>query len=183
MIVQAIVNSFSFSTVKNLPVMETVAFTPNEKEIEERAAITPFGRAAMYETALPEIVEFILDIVDSEVPAGQQLTSDFTTASEVYVAPTFNQEKLRPLITTQVTVRVSNIPLQLSHRDVYDTFMTNCGLCFLKVNLVSDKETRQSKGVAYVTCETQEKAAEFAKLASNIVIDSFKFGVEILSNR
>lgn len=162
--------------------METAKFTPNEEDIRLRAEIKPFGRAATYEIVPPEPIEFNLFTSESTMPAERPEEVVQADHTSVYVPPVLNKASFSS-VTTEVSVRISNIPLNITNRELYDLFMNRCGRCFNRCNLIFDKETRISKGVAYIGCESQEKAVEFAKQAMNIVVDNFKFSAEILNNR
>lgn len=161
--------------------METKKFTPDEEAIGLRAQIVPFGRAAMYEAAASETTEFVVS--SSEAALQTENTEAAETESAAAYVPPILHKAAYSTGNTEVTVRVSNIPQDLSSREVYDLFMHRCGKCFYRCNLVYDKETRVSRGTAYVTCTSKEKAAEFARATMAIIVDNFKLGVEILENR
>ena len=162
--------------------METTRFTPNEDDIKLRAQIKPFGRAATYEVVSPKPIEFNLFTSESNMPIEKPEEILHTNHTSAYVPLVLNKASFSSA-NTEVSVRISNIPLNITNRELYDLLMNRCGRCFNRCNLIFDKETRMSKGVAYIGCESQEKAAEFAKQAMNIVMDNFKFSVEILNNR
>lgn len=155
---------------------------PDEENVARRAGIRPFGRALAYETVPAEVVEFRLCTTESVLPEMHAAAQ--TGASGAYVPPAIARCTVSAH-TTEVSVRVSNIPLRLTNREVYDLFMEKCGRnCFTRSNLVYDKEKRDvSRGIAYVRCENKEKAAEFARIAMGIVVDNLKFCVEILQDR
>lgn len=162
--------------------METKKFVPNEEAIKLRAQITPFGRAAAYEAVEPEAIEFVVSSNETGMQTEDVKAAEADSSPAAYVPPVLHRTAYSTG-STEVTVRVSNIPQSLSNREVYDLFMHRCGKCFYRSNLAYDKETRVSKGVAYVTCISKEKAAEFARAATTIIVDNFKLGVEILENR
>lgn len=162
--------------------METKEFIPDTEAIAKRQNIIPFGRAVSYERAETEIIEFQLAQSDAAIANDAIVETVQTNSASAYVPPSLSAMNIKSTVT-EVTVRVSNIPIHLSFKEVYDLFMIKCGKIFNRCNLVTDRETRVSKGVAYVGCSDSEKAAEFAKAAMNIVVDNFKFCSEILSNK
>lgn len=163
--------------------METGRFDPNIAQIQKRAQIVPHGQAATYQRVEPTVIEFKLIGAEMDIPAeGVSSVSQPQVAVSAYVPPTLDKRDFRPS-NNEITVRVTNIPLHMTHRELYDLLMDRCGRIFNRCNLVSDKETRVSKGVAYVGCDNMEKASEFAKSAMNVVVDNFKLCVEILPVR
>ncbi|KAI4290798.1 hypothetical protein PAPHI01_0072 [Pancytospora philotis] len=163
--------------------MQTAEFTPDAEGIEARSKIEPFGRATAYEIPAAEPVAFVLYSTGSEAPEVQQAQASSAAAPAAYRPPS-SMGAMRTAYNAEVSVRVTNIPLNIGTRELQMLFSQQCpGGCFQRCNLVFDKETRVSKGVAYVGCASKEQAAKFAKQAMNIVIDSCKFCVEILENR
>ncbi|KAI5168325.1 hypothetical protein PAEPH01_0038 [Pancytospora epiphaga] len=161
--------------------METKKFIPDEEAIKRRAEVRPFGRAAMYDVVEPEMVSFVLSSGSKPLLAEDSRVIETPVVSS-YVPPVLQKSSYNTGIT-DVTVRVSNIPKTLSNREVYDFLMANCGRCFERCNLAYDKETRESRGIAYVTLSSNEKASEFAHKVMTLVIDNLKLGAEILKNR
>ena len=159
--------------------METVEFKPDQKGIEERQKIVPSGRAADYTTQKPVEIKFNVMQSDAGAAVDISLVQASQAASEAYTPPTTIRERIVSH-ETEFTVRVTNIPQHLSHRDLSLLFIKAWGSDYNRVKLVTDQETRESKGVAYVSFNSKDKAAEFARAVRNIVVDSFKFAVEIL---
>lgn len=158
--------------------METKAFVKNEEQIKEREKIVPFGRAVDYFVEKPVPISFKLYSTEIENMASDDAKSSiYKAASSIYVAPSIINKTYR---LKEVSVRITNIPAFVTQKDLFELLEKKCPGLFFRSNLIFDKETKASKGYAYASCESLEKAREFAKAVRQIEIDGFALASEVL---
>lgn len=157
--------------------METRKFEPNYSNIEKRKNIIPFGRAIDYFFEKPIPISFKIYSTELESVIPTNSSSQIYKASSLYVAPSMVESiyKLK-----EVSVRITNIPQSVTQWELLELFNSKCPGLFLRSHLVHDRETRVSKGYAYVSCDNIENAREFAKIARKIEIDGFALSSEII---
>lgn len=158
--------------------METKPFIPNNEQINLRKQITPFGRAEKNVTESPVVVNFKLcieDTVERKVEPTSEKTSSYIYRPPV-VRPTALVYKMK-----EFTVRVTNIPVNVSQKELFSLLTDKARGLFMKCHLVFNKETNISKGVAYLSCSSMDNARNLAKKVRDIVIDGLALGAEVLN--
>lgn len=162
--------------------METVEFKPDIGKIEERSKIVPYGRASKQHIQEAVPVPFVLYNTEKTI----QCTDE---QSAIYRPSTFLHSSMVSKLSSDVSVRITNIPVSLSQNDVVDLILKKAAeetgepsaqRLFTRIYLVLDRETRVSRGYAYANCENIEKARELARIARNITIDACVLGAEVL---
>ena len=164
--------------------MRTTVFQPNLKEIERRKTIVPFGRAAKYEVQEPTTVSFILYTTEQDFKPEK-------TKSGIYQAVNTFKPSMDYKMQGEIPIRITNIPTKVTQTELFDLLMTsskNSGIKILQImpfsrlTLVLDRETRVSRGFAYVNCSDIEKAKELAKIIRGITIEEYVLCAEVLNN-
>lgn len=161
-----------------LSAMETRKHEPDMDQVAQRSRITPFGRASKCSTESPVPVAFKLYSTEKEPQKAEGDQGIYQASSSIYKPPAI------PLVykLKEVSVRITNIPDNVSQRDLLELLLEKCGRIFYRCNLIYDRETRASRGFAYASCENIEKARELARIVRNIVIDGFALSAEVIAN-
>lgn len=158
--------------------METRRYKPSTEHMAQRSKITPFGRASkcIPEAPVPVLFKLYSTEMDThEVGSDQgiyQVTPSICQPSSV-----MSEYKLK-----EVSVRITNIPSNVAQRDLLDLLLEKCGRMFYRCNLIYDRETRLSRGFAYASCESIEKAKELARIVRTIVIDGFALSAQVITD-
>ena len=165
--------------------MRTFIFNPNLTEIERRKDIIPFGRAAKYEVQESKAVPFILYTTEQEFKTVNS-KQEIYNASSICKANLLNYK-----IQGEISIRITNIPLKTTQNELFEILLKHCndsGIEILKlrpfsrISLIFDKETQESRGLAYVNCLDLEKARELAKIVRGIMIEEYVLCAELLNN-
>lgn len=158
--------------------METRKHEPNMDQVVQRSRIAPFGRASKCAPESPVSVLFRLYSTEKQPQQVEREQGIYQASSSIYRPPavplTYKLE--------EVSVRITNIPDSVSQRDLLELLLDRCGRIFYRCNLIYDRETRLSRGFAYVSSENIEKARELARIVRTIVIDGFMLSAEIVTN-
>ena len=165
--------------------MRTTQFIPDKKAIEMRKSIIPFGKAAKYEVKEPTTTPFILYTTQQDIKPVKAESSGIYQAVNIYS----NNSEYK--MQGEIPVKITNIPTKISQTDLFDILMENCrksGVKILQVRpfnrltLVTDRETKVSRGLAYANCLDLDKAKELAKVIRNITIEEYVLCAEVLNN-
>ena len=94
-------------------------------------------------------------------------------------------------IQGEISIRITNIPLKTTQNELFEILLKHCndsGIEILKlrpfsrISLIFDKETQESRLLAYVNCLDLEKARELAKIVRGIMIEEYVLCAELLNN-
>lgn len=164
--------------------METVKFNPNLEDIEKRSKIQPYGKASKLNPSDIVPISFILYTTKQEIKQEQEETLG------IYKLPVGVQTTMVSSISNEVSVKITNIPLNITHPQLLEIIFkkikegeekpNNFTRPFTRLNLVFDKEKKISRGIAYANCENLEKAKTLAKTIRSIVIDACVLGAEVI---
>ncbi len=162
--------------------METTKFNPNMENVKKRANIKPFGSIPQYSKVKAVPVQFKLHKDPHEMQMILEENDAETYEANVYVPPVPRDFKFTDTYN-HTTVRLTNLPLKLTRDELMDILSKESGMFFNNINIVKDKETNLSKGIAYINFSEQKTAVKFAKKIMNIVIDNLKLAVEVLDRK
>ncbi len=160
--------------------MKTSPLVKNDENIKIRENIVPFGIKDKISKGFKDANEitFTLYTTEKEVVDGGDSTGG------VYQIPTNIASGLTGSIdylkTEEVSVKITNIPLQLTSKDFYELMREHCGDLFIITKLVYDHEKECYRGYGYVRCLGKEKARELAKIVRGIVIGAMKLNAEVI---
>ncbi|KAI5151189.1 hypothetical protein ENBRE01_1960 [Enteropsectra breve] len=162
--------------------METVKFTPNQNNIEARKKIVPFGRASEHSPESINTIKFLVAGANENTAEEVIATQKKEESTGVYRAPVIGA-KAATIVTTEVSVKITNIPATIDSTDTLSKLLKlRCGNSYNFCRLIFDKETRKSRGLAYVVCKDQEEAVKFTKLASEIIVENMRLCVEVVDS-
>lgn len=159
--------------------METRRYEPSTEQMSQRSEIAPFGRASKCIFEAPVHVPFKLYSTEMDLHQVESDQGIYQVAQSIYqplsAAPAYK--------LTEVSVRITNIPVSITQRDLLELLLEKCGRTFYRCNLIHDRETRLSRGFAYASCESIEKARELARVVRTIVIDGFALSAQVITDQ
>jgi RNA recognition motif-containing protein len=171
--------------------MEIVKFEPNQKGIEERRAMSRFGRIKTDKdiTSLTKKAHAPPIFTLASGPNVEVDRGTLSKSQDVYV---FKQKTFRKpeeeepssqylapsLRESPVTLRFTNIPLEMKSRDLEALITSKTGLVPLSTNVVHDKETKAPKGYAFSIISTEENAKKAIEVLNGLSVDNLVIGVD-----
>lgn len=175
--------------------METTPYKINEAAIEARKNISIFGKIKQYKgrdfyQKMEKPIQFKIannDECEEELVTKPADVYKYTPSiptkkkampsvdSNIYVPPSFYYEK--------TTVKITNIPQEVTRKALEEIIIKNSGLYPNSVNIALDRETRASRGFGFAEFNSKEHAKECVKKIDKFKIDGFLLGVEVIKDK
>ncbi|KAF7684010.1 RRM-domain-containing protein [Astathelohania contejeani] len=159
--------------------METVKFNPNHEEIKNRLKIRPFG-SVTDQIATPSTPPPPFKIV-SEEDAKPQSSGEayvFNFMRKVQNTPKESEHYVPPISQRKpTTLRIGNLPLSFTRKDLETYISKTCKVFVLSTNVISDFETKKSKGFGFVTLSSEEDAKKVKEMIDGSVVDCLVLNV------
>ncbi|EJW05086.1 hypothetical protein EDEG_00799 [Edhazardia aedis USNM 41457] len=174
--------------------METFPFEQNLEAIKARKEIKPFGKykatdISKYVKRLEKPPKFTLNAFSDEI-----LENDDDENQNLYVfkkqivmvEATKKKEEIPSNVyvppsrrNTKTVVKIINIPLNINRLALEKIIIADTQNHPLGTHLVLDKETRESRGYAFVTFDSMVTAKDVIKKIDKKVIDGLVLGAEL----
>lgn len=161
--------------------MEIISFEPDGAGVEERKKIRPFGDTSRIKIVkndvAPKFIPYTTEVnIDAEEESKTHVpykpVLDVPARTSAYVPPEFERPKT-------CSVKLSNLPLDMTRDKLYDIIKSHTKLFFTSLNLVMNRETGEFRGFAFVTLGSKEDAMRFIRELRGIAIDSLGLAAEL----
>lgn len=169
--------------------MEIKPYIVDEEAINRRKNIQPFGlirenQREEYTNKLEKPPVFntttVMGMEEESEPENRSYVykpkykpkkKEVVEQSGIYIAPSLRYE--------QVSIKITNLPLDIDRRKLETLLMDKFRLVPTSTNVVTDRDTRESRGFAYVSFLSMEKAKEAVERINGHIIEHIILGAEI----
>lgn len=160
--------------------MEIVRFEPDAERIARRRDMRPFGDTSRIKvvksTEAPRFVPYTTEVeieAEDEKPyAAYRPVFELVAKTNAYVPPEIKRAET-------CSVKLSNLPLDITRDKLYAILKTHTKLFFANLNLVMNRETGVFRGFAFVVLESREEAVQFIRDLRGVAIDSLGLAAEL----